>query len=342
MTEQFALTDEKLDELFVKQVGSVTQIVERLPRNSVIMSTCARWFKIFQHATPEEKFARNCMLLLLHKQLNDQNTLSYPFTDARSCHRDLRTLHQMSIALHHTRESVDDDDDCNSFCSMEYSSPISIHSSGISCREDVLQRLANANKLLAEQNATMSGELQVLQLEKESLLQRRQSFHAKAETLRNQNNMYGKEIGYMKHIFACSALTALKLFVEPTFAQPIHYFVTLFSVLCEDQHDRAHFEQLDKQLGRILHAHMDYYTRLSIQYQVGRAYDEMRAKVSKRYKKVLQMQEATRIEELSLVAMRDLMMLRKLFLDSYKGDKHAERAVLKFLQERHDELAEGL
>ncbi|XP_064552801.1 uncharacterized protein LOC135438408 [Drosophila montana] len=342
MTEQFALTDEKLDELFVKQVGSVTQIVEKLPRNNVIMSTCARWFKIFQHATPEEKFARNCMLLLLHKQLNDQNTLSYPFTDARSCHRDLRTLHQMSIALQHTRGSVDDDDDCDSFCSIEYSSPISIHSSGISCRENVLQRLENANLLLAEQNAAISDELQVLQLEKESLLECRQNFYAKAEALRNHNNMYCKEIGYMKHIFACSAVTALKLFVEPTFAEPIHYFVTLFSVLCEDEHDREHFEQLDKQLERLLHAHMDYYTRLSIQYQVGRAYEEMRAKVSKRYKKVLKMLEATRVEELSLAGMRYLMMLRKLFLDSYKGDEHSVRAVLMFLQERHDELAEGL
>ncbi|EDW14391.1 uncharacterized protein LOC6572824 [Drosophila mojavensis] len=349
MTDEVALSDETLDELFVREVGSVTKIVEKLPSNAV-MATCTRWFKIFQAADPEERFARNCMLLLLHKQLNDDNTLSFPFTDARSYQRDLKTLHQMSLTLHHADGSVDDvnkDDNRNGDANtedsptMDTSSPFSSHSPEVCCVENSL-RLEIANKVLMEQNKEMLRELQELEAEKEKLLTHRENLEATNETLRDHNKLYSKEVGCMKHIFACSSLTALKLFSQPQFMERPNYFVTLFSVLCDDARDRAHFEQMDIKLGSLLRDHMDYYVSLTTRDQISRAYYEMHASVCKRYKQLIRMQEETAVHQLSLMTMRYLMTLRKLFLDTHKQDKGVEQLALDFIQYNYNDLAKGL
>ncbi|XP_023163637.2 uncharacterized protein LOC111594532 [Drosophila hydei] len=347
MTDE--LTDETLDELFVKEVGSVVKIVENLPSN-VAMATCARWLKIFQQATPAERFARNCMLLLLHKQLNDNNCLSYPFTDARSCQRDLRALHKMSLLLQHTESSVDDannninwDDNADSDDNdnIDTSSQISSLSLGMNYEENLL-RVESDNKVLMEQNKEMAKELQALQSQKESLLRHREGLKAKAETLREQVKLSSKEIDCLKHIFSCSAVTALQLFRLPDFMEYPNYFVTLFSVLCEDEQDRVHFELMDFKLGRILRSHMEYYVSLTTRDQINRAYKEIHEKVTKRYKKDIKMQEETQLHDLSLITMRYLVTLRQLFLGSYKGDSHVEQLVLNFLQYQYNEIAEAL
>lgn len=345
MNDESALSDDTLDDLFVREVGSVTKIVEKLPSNAVI-ANCTRWFKIFQAADPEERFARNCMLLLLHKQLNDDNTLSFPFTDAPSCQQDLKTLHQMILTLHHANgngnDDVNKDDNQNGDGNTEDSpSPFRSHSPNVCAAENSL-RLEIANKVLMEQNKDLLKELQELEAEKEKLLTHREKLEAKTETLREQCELYTKEIGCMKHIFACSSVTALKLFNQPKFMERPTYFVTLFSVLCEDARDRVLFEQMDIKLRHLLRDHIDYYVSLTARDQISRAYYEMHASVCKRYKRLIRMQEETALHELSLMTMRYLITLRKLFMETYKDDNGVKELALDFIQYNYDDLAKGL
>ncbi|TDG48366.1 hypothetical protein AWZ03_005111 [Drosophila navojoa] len=349
MADELALSDDTLDELFVREVGSVMKIVEKLPSNAVI-ATCTRWFKIFQAADPEERFSRNCMLLLLHKQLNDDDTLSFPFTDDRNYQRDLNTLHQMTLMLDQADGSIDDgttDDNQNGDANTEdrptvdTSSPFSSHSPDVCDAENSL-RLEVANKVLMDQNKEMLRELEELEAEKEKLLTYRESLEATVEKLSNHNNLYSKEVGCMKHIFACSSVTALKLFNQPEFMDRPNYFVTLFSVLCEDARDRAHFEQMDIKLGRLLRDHIEYYVTLTTRDQITRAYYEMHTSVCKRYKQLIRMQKETALHELSLMTMRYLMTLRKLFLDTYNRDKGVKQMALDFIQYNYNDLAKGL
>jgi len=104
MAKRFSLTEEKLDDLFVEEVASVVKLVGRLPAKDQIAPICTRWLHIFQQSTPKERFSRNYMLLLLHKQLNEQKTLTYPFTNPKTSQMDLPTIHQMSLKMDNKTE----------------------------------------------------------------------------------------------------------------------------------------------------------------------------------------------------------------------------------------------
>ncbi|ALC47450.1 CG14383 [Drosophila busckii] len=347
MAEEFALSEEKLDELFVKEVRSVTKIIDKLSCSDAIVTMCTRWFQIFQQATPKEKFSRNFMLLLLHKQLNDRNALGYPFTDVRNCQRDLRTLHQMSLnqAKGDSFCSVDDDA-CETCNSLEWSSIGSLRSSEVSCGASHYMRLEDANRQLIEQNAKLLKELKACKAELQEQQEQREQYESLKQILSNKIYLYEKETSYMKDIFAGSAVTTLEVFakLQLPLTQP-NYFHSLLSVLCENTSDEKKLQQLDSQFAQLLHAHMDKYIHMqrpALMQQVGKDYDGLRSKFSQRYNEVFKAQTEAQLQLLSLTAMRYLTLLRKLFLDSFKGQRSVTQAVLKFLNDRYKELSQNV
>lgn len=343
-SSNFRLSDDKLDELFIKEVDSVTKIVEQLPKNDVLLSICSRWFKIFQKAKPNEKFARNYMLLLLHHQLNECNTLGFPFTDARSCQRDLITLHQMSIALQR-KKAVDDEGSSGSVCSSAKSniqnSSSSSHSQWMSDID--MQQLEQVNNQLMEENDLLVRQLQTLLVEKKSLLQLQQHCKAEMETLRDKSAMYAKELSYMKYIFSCSIVTALQLFhpsqTPPLAKEPV-YFMTLFNVLCDSEEDRAQIKELDQQFGKLLRENIDHNMRKAMLLQLEKEYHKLKDKASKHYKEVVKHEEETQLKNLTIMATKYFMLLNKLFADTFKGHKRVRKKVLKFLEQYMEQAKE--
>lgn len=59
------------------------------PSDRVIM---ARWIKVFEKAPPNQKLARNSLMLLMHAHVEDFGFLRPPFTDAMNCNRDLNQV----------------------------------------------------------------------------------------------------------------------------------------------------------------------------------------------------------------------------------------------------------
>ncbi|EDV93256.1 uncharacterized protein LOC6563414 [Drosophila grimshawi] len=342
MYENSALTDEKLDELFVNEVRSMANIVEKLPDNEQIRSTFTHWLNIFHGATADEKFERNCILVQLHKQLNDQSKLSYPFTDPRSSQRDLRTLYQISM-MQRTGAGIDEatGDSWKSTDAMYGSVPHKSRQYSSQADNNPLASLQLANKQLIEENASLVRQLLALQSQRESLLLRRRNIVENdiVEVSNDHSHMYGEKMKYLKEIFACNVITTLKLFLHHK--QP-NYFVTLFAIFCEDQQDKLLFEQLDKQLGHLLHRRINHHKRLAMHAQIERAYDEMRSRVKAECKQLLNMQVDNEMRKLCLTGMRCLLQLRKLLLDTYKGSRRLRRELLKFLDKAHDELANKL
>lgn len=333
----FRLTDDKLDELFIKEVDSVTKIVEQLPKNDVLLSIWSRWFKIFQKAKPNEKFARNYMLLLLHHQLNEGNTLGFPFTDARSFQRDLITLHKMSMTLQQ-KKSVDDESSGRSACSSAKSNIEKSSSSSHShWNSDIdVQQLKQVNKQLMEENDLLVRQVQALLVKKKSLLKRQWDCKNEMDNMRDKSAMYAKELSYMKYIFSCSIVTSLQLFhpsqTPPLTKEPI-YFITLFNVLCENDEDRAKIQDLDQQFGKLLRGNIDHNMRKAMLLQLEKEYDKLKEKASKHYKEVVKNEEETQLKNLTIMASKYFMVLNNLFADTFKGHKRVRKKVLKYLQQ---------
>lgn len=340
----FKLSDDKLDELFIKEVDSVTKIVEQLPKNDVLLSICSRWFKIFQKAKPKEKFARNYMLLLLHHQLNEGNTLGFPFTDARSFQRDLITLHQMSMTLQRNK-SVDDESSGRSVCSSAKSNIQNSSSSSHShLNSDIdVQQLEQANNQLMEENDLLVRQLQALLVKKKSLLQRQWDCKNEMDSLRAKSAMYAKELSYMKYIFSCSIVTALQLFnpsqTPPLTKEPI-YFITLFNVLCDSEEDRAQIQELDQQFGKLLRDNIDHNMRKAMLLQLEKEYYKLKEKASKHYKEVVKHEEETQLKNLTIMATKYFMVLHNLFADTFKGHNRVRKKVLKYLQQYMEQAKE--
>ncbi|KAL7729943.1 hypothetical protein ACLKA6_009252 [Drosophila palustris] len=340
MAEEYPLSDEKLDELFVKDIGSVTSIVEKLPKNENMLPICTRWFHIFQQATDDEKLARNFMLLFMHKQLNDKSALCYPFTDPRSYQRDLKTLHKMSIRLQ-TGGSIDDDA-CETGYSKKFSPSSSVRSTESISSKNRNLRIKDDIQKLKQLNSSLARELQELQLKKERLLQSRELCLTNIMTLHDYSRMYHKEISYMKNIFSCSAITALKMFADLAKSSTVEhtqYFMTVFKVLCENQQDRKQIKQLDELFGHVLRERIDHKTRETMCQQMSIEFDSLRANVSKKYKKIIENQEDIQSQELCLSGMNYLMLLKKLFMDTFHGDVHVKSKVITFLQKEYNGMA---
>ncbi|EDV49294.1 uncharacterized protein LOC6553566 [Drosophila erecta] len=336
MAKSFSLTEEKLDDLFVEEVVSVVKLVGLLPDKDHIVPTCTRWLNIFQQSTPKERFSRNYMLLLLHKQLNDQKTLGYPFTWPGSFQLDLRTLHQMSLELGDKTNNPGGEDvvDCKSDESLNEEELSSFNS---------CENIEEANRRLVEENAALSKESQKLQCLIEKLeLKRAETEHA----IKRQNEqiyMLDKEKQYLKRIFACSSINALKQLCNGQ--DPAMFFDTLFSVLCEDVSDHQQVKHFNEHFKTVLHAHMDHYRRHQralLLDEASQSFDNLKAKVSKRYKNVLGMKLDAESQELALSAMRYLSVLRNLFIDTFKGKPTTKKAVVKFLQNNYDLMNEML
>lgn len=339
----FKLSDDKLDELFVKEVDSVTKIVENLPKNDVLLSICSRWFKIFQQAKPKEKFARNYMLLLLHHQLNEGNTLGFPFTDARSYQRDLITLHQMSMSLQR-KKTPDDDSSRRSISSSKSNTQNSSSSSNFQWVNNInVQQIENASNQLIEENNILAAELQALKSEKEILLQRQWECKTEINTLRDRSTVYAKELTYMKYIFSCSIVTVLKLF-DPTHSPPLTkepiYFTTLLNVICDDEKDKAKIEELDQRFGKLLRENIDHNMRKAMLPQLEKEYNKQKEEVSKHYKEAIKHKEEIQLKKLTEMSKQYFTRLRNLFVESFKGNKHLRKKVLEFLQQYMEQAKE--
>ncbi|XP_039496123.1 uncharacterized protein LOC120454673 [Drosophila santomea] len=336
MAKTFSLTEEKLDDLFVEEVVSVVKLVGLLPDKDHIVPTCTRWLNIFQQSTPKERFSRNYMLLLLHKQLNDQKTLGYPFTWPDSFQMDLRTLHQMSLELvdKGNPPSGENVADCKSDESLNEEEL----SSFSSC-----ENIEEANRRLVEENAALSKESKELQCVIEKLeLKRAEGEHA-IKRQHEQIYMLDKEKQYLKRIFACSSINALKQLCNGK--DPAMFFDTLYSVLCEDVSDHQQVKHFNEHFKTLLRAHMDHYRRQQralLLEEASQSFDKLKAKVSKRYKSVLGMKLDAESQGLTLSAMRYLTVLRKLFIGTFEGKPTTKKAVVKFLQQNYELMSEML
>ncbi|XP_017111008.1 uncharacterized protein LOC108134984 [Drosophila elegans] len=336
MAKRFSLTEEKLDDLFVEEVASVVKLVLRLPEKDQIVPTCTRWLNIFQQSKSKERFSRNYMLLLLHKQLNDRRTLCYPFTDPNSSRLDLRTLHQMSLQKHNNTEHPDSGEDvaCRSDKSLDEEDLSSFSS---------YESLEVANQRLINENAALATELQELQCQIEKLQAKRERSESLIQMQSEQIYMLDEENRYLKRIFACSSINALKQLCNGQ--DPAVFFDTLYSVLCEDDSDYQQVKHFNEQFKALLRDHINHYQRVQrapLLEQASQRYDKLRSKVSKRYKTVLGLKLDAQSQELTLSAMKYLAALRKLFLATFEGKSNTKKMVVKFLQQSSEEISEML
>ncbi|XP_070143672.1 uncharacterized protein [Drosophila kikkawai] len=327
MAKSFSLSEEKLDELFVQEVTSVVKLVSRLPTKDQVMPICVTWLKIFQRSKAKELFARNSMLLLLHKQLNDRSTLGYPFTDPESMQMDLRTLHQISLGMEKSanlEEKVVED--------FSLSSELNSHSP---CDRNL--------KELIDSNKALNRKLHALQLQSEKLQAQLEHLEKAKQLQIEQIVMLDREHCYLKRKFACSSIKALKLLC--TGHDPAELFITFYNVLCYDESDVEQTKLLGGQFKDLFQAHVDYYQReqrASLLELANQKYDKLRAKASKRYKNVVDMKLDAEEREIILNAMRNLMVLRKVFIATFKGKASTKQAALEFLQLSNEEMAEML
>jgi len=336
MAKRFSLTEEKLDDLFVEEVASVVKLVGRLPAKDQIAPICTRWLHIFQQSTPKERFSRNYMLLLLHKQLNEQKALTYPFTNPKTSQMDLPTIHQMSLKMDNKTEHQSglDDEECRSNESLDEEEL----SSFSSC-----ENLEEANLRLVDENTELTKELQELQSTYKKLQVKRDKGEKAIQVQREQINMLDKENRYLKRIFACSSIYALKQLC--TGQDPALFFDTLFNVLCEEEADYQQVKHFNEHFKALLHAHIDHFQRQQrapLLEQAGKRYDKLRSKVSKRYKNVMALKLDAQGQELTLSAMRYLTVLRRLFIATFEGKANTKKAVVKILQQSYDHMNEML
>jgi len=160
---------------------------------------------------------------------------------------------------------------------------------------------------------------------------------------REQINMLDKENRYLKRIFACSSIYALKQLC--TGQDPALFFDTLFNVLCEEEADYQQVKHFNEHFKALLHAHIDHFQRQQrapLLEQAGKRYDKLRSKVSKRYKNVMALKLDAQGQELTLSAMRYLTVLRRLFIATFEGKANTKKAVVKILQQSYDHMNEML
>ncbi|EDV42634.2 uncharacterized protein Dana_GF18091 [Drosophila ananassae] len=326
------LIEGALDELFVKEVASVVKLVGTLPEKYKIMPTCTLWLNIFQLATHKERFARNYMLVLLHKQLNSRRTLGYPFTDSSCAQKDLCTLQEKMRQLDIRGELTDGDEEVKTFEDKSI-----CFSSG--------ENLEFENRKLMDINVDLANDLQSLKKQYADLEELREE-NGKAFQIQNEQlKLLEKETRSMKRIFSISAITALKQMCCSHLTTKESFFGTLLKSVCEKESDIAKVNQMESQFRSLLIGHSNYYQKKQQDMLIEKTsdkYDKLRDKVSKRYKKVISMKLDAQEHELTLSAMRYLTILRKLFLSTFPGKATTKKEVSKFLQRSHDELAEML
>ncbi|XP_068152405.1 uncharacterized protein [Drosophila tropicalis] len=334
---EFDLSPDKLDEKFDKEVDSVIRAISQLTNKDLIMPIWTRWFQIFKNSLEKEKFARNCILRELHKQINNDKTLGYPFTDGKNCNIDLPTLHQMIMDKPETNvNNVYDNEDSESMVTICTSNPSgSVHG----CIE-------TANRRLLEENAALAIELQEQQLKNEHLQKLQQKNLEIIKHLTHKSKYLDKQLAHIKQILYWSSVTSTKVLnTNKALTVTPQYFVTLFSVLCETKEDMAGVRELDQRFKKLINSHINNYLRMKrglVLQDMSKEYDVLKAAVSQRYKKVMRLQMAAQEKELSLMAMRYLALLRMIFMSSYEGSKLTKKIVIKFFHDRYREISEEL
>ncbi|XP_060647447.1 uncharacterized protein LOC132785380 [Drosophila nasuta] len=317
------LSDYELDKLFVKQISSVTRIVKNLPENDAVLSACTRWFQILQKAKKDEKFERNYILLMLHRQLNDSDTLGFPFNDERQ--NELQTVYQMTLK---PADSDDNDDDIQASSSSSNCRCIACTDSKSHQNEDQYQRLSRLND-------TLGKELQVLQSKLNILTERRKLCLVKIDDMQKANRMFQKDIDNMKKIFLSSPVTALK---KLTLNECPRFFSLMFKGLCQSAQDNEKFRQLDERLEQVLREHINHRSREAVWQEITKEYDALRAEFDRRYKKIIEDQETTQFQELSFYGKKCLMILKTLFIDSFNGEKQLKSNVIAYLDKQYETL----
>ncbi|XP_020812738.1 uncharacterized protein LOC110187660 [Drosophila serrata] len=333
MEKSFLLSAEKLDELFVQEVACVVHLVCRLPTKDQVIPICVTWLKIFQRAKVEELFARNSMLLLLHKQLNDRHTLDYPFTDHECTKMDLRALHHISLGMNKRTRSAEEKG--REIC--ERSSLNELYS--LRCCNNNLDMTQG----LIETNQALTRKWQALQLQNQKLQDQLKQIEKAKQLQIEQIGMLDREYCYLKRTFACSAIKALKLLC--TGYDPAKFFDIIYKVLCCEKSDIEQTKFLGKQFNDLLQAHVAHYQRKQLAFFLELAnqkYDELRAKASKRYKVMVDMKLDAEEKEIILNAMRNMAVLRKVFIATFKGKSSTKQAALKFLQLSYQQMAKML
>ncbi|XP_023034619.1 uncharacterized protein LOC111519221 [Drosophila willistoni] len=341
---KYHLTPEKLDEKFDKAVERIIWVISQLTNKDLIMPIWTRWLQIFKQSSKEEKFSRNYMLLELNKQLHDDKTLGFPFTEDQNCNIDLSTLHQMMVEKRRSKpeSSVNNGDDNQTYNSDDSDSMATICTSN-----PITGRIHDCdeteNRRLLEEIEAVAIELQEQQLRHELLQKRYKKYQEILKALTRENKYLDKQLAYIKQVFSWSSVASTKVLnTNKAMTVTPQYFVTLFSVLCETREDMACVKALDYRFKKLIDSHINNYLRKKrgvVLQNMSKEYDVLKAAVSQRYKKVMRLQIAAEEKELSLMAMRYLALLRMIFLSSYKGSKSTIKAVIKFFHDRNNEIS---
>ncbi|XP_062138740.1 trichohyalin-like [Drosophila sulfurigaster albostrigata] len=85
------LSNEQLDRNFWRHVDVVKALVSQHSQMRD-HKLCAKWLSILWRTSMEEKFARNCLIVLMMTQLKRDNVLSFPFNVVSNFKRDVRCV----------------------------------------------------------------------------------------------------------------------------------------------------------------------------------------------------------------------------------------------------------
>lgn len=82
------INDNLLDRHYKLQLKMMGEVYTQC-RSQADFSIGERWMECFAVAPPEQKYARNCLMMLMHNQLRDQGKLDIPFTELSNVQRPL-------------------------------------------------------------------------------------------------------------------------------------------------------------------------------------------------------------------------------------------------------------
>ncbi|XP_016996923.2 uncharacterized protein [Drosophila takahashii] len=111
-----------LDRHFTAQLRDLRSYSKEHPVSQEDFEISQRWMNHFKEARGHDKFARNCLMLLLCNQLREIGHLTKPFTEMESMNRPLDDLvNEYKAKTVEDQQPADDDDDeiSNSSCYQE-------------------------------------------------------------------------------------------------------------------------------------------------------------------------------------------------------------------------------
>ncbi|XP_068149101.1 uncharacterized protein [Drosophila tropicalis] len=105
------LSECALDRHFAAQLRVISNVnVNKLRKSDNAITQ--QWLKILNHASGQEKYARNCLMLLMYGQLKEMGRLGKPFTEPRNTQRHLDdVLSEYNGKIHRAKPNGKDKDD---------------------------------------------------------------------------------------------------------------------------------------------------------------------------------------------------------------------------------------